>query len=154
MYFLHAHQTNIGLFQNTQADPRSVKWSAKRLRRGTRPHHYCTISPTVPPSSCPHPLWSPWPGRAPSAGQGWMPLDPSWGEIDGANNYATLFLNHPSCNPHRNVLHEGPQGGYISHGKLKWTSSLPLENILLYTPDTPCSALCVSFNVAIKVSSG
>ncbi len=108
----------IGLFQNTQADPRSVKCSVKRLSRG---HGCITTIPFLPLFLHPAvPILSGVHGQAEHhlrgrAGCHWTLLE---GEIDVANNYATFLLHHQSGTPHRNVLHEGPRGGgYISHWK-------------------------------------
>lgn len=108
--FMHT-KLPIGLFQNTQADPRSVKCSVKRLCRG---HGCITTIPFLPLFLHPAvPILSGVHGQAEHhlrgrAGCHWTLLE---GEIDGANNYATFFLHHQSGTPHRNVLHEGPQGG-------------------------------------------
>ncbi len=114
--FMHT-KLPIGLFQNTQADPRSVKCSVKRPCRG---HSSITTVPFLPLFLHPAvPILSGVHGQAEHhlrgrAGCHWTLLE---GEIDGAKNYATFFLHHQSGTPetsYTRVL----RGGYISHGKL------------------------------------
>lgn len=118
---------SINLMKHWKKDQKSENWQVHKTTvlclqcLALRPHVYCTISPTAPPSSHPIPLWSPWPGWAPSAGQGGVPQDASWGA-------KSIFAN--SASPVR--LAKIYRRSFISHG----TSSVHLCVL--------CSTLCPS----------
>lgn len=75
------------------------------VKSSRRPPVYSTISPTGPPSSCPHPGWAPCPGGAASAGLGWATL--GWagpGRALGLQSMITDNYRHFPLSTHHNLL--------------------------------------------------